>query len=111
MLHRITIGLFTGFLCILFIQAAFGPFEHGTAGEPIADGESCIGEPIVVDYAYDYRMLEPHACKPQCADGKQRYILYANNVATQCDTPPGCNDWGEDRKVTCMPPTVSAVSS
>ena len=67
-------------------------------------GTTCRGDPIEVSYPYHGGMLQPHACKPQCKDDKQRYILYTNGKATQCQTPPGCLDWGEDQGVTCEPP-------
>lgn len=62
----------------------------------------CIGEPIPVDYAYS-GWLQPHACAVQCEDDKPRYILYTDGSATQCQTPPGCNDEGEDRGIFCTP--------
>ena len=64
----------------------------------------CEGEALVVDYPYHGGMLQPHACKPQCDDDVQRYILYPNGKATQCQILPGCLDWGEDQGVTCVPP-------
>lgn len=101
---KATVGVFSAFLAILVIQTIRGPVTHGEAGDIAQDGEPCIGEPIEVDYAYDYKIMEPHACKPQCTDGKQRYILYTNGLATQCEMLPGCNDTGEDRRVTCVVP-------
>lgn len=69
---------------------------------------NCTGEPIFVPYAFEWTVLEPHACAPQCTDGKQRYIVYTNGLATQCENLPGCNDTGEDTGVTCK---ISAGSS
>ena len=66
--------------------------------------QPCEGEPIEVDYPYYGGMLQPHACKPQCDDNVQHYILYSNGKATQCQRLPGCLDWGEDQGVTCVPP-------
>ena len=63
----------------------------------------CDGTPIKVDYPYYGGMLEPHACKPQCDDHLQHYVLYSNGKATQCQKIPGCNDWGEDQGVSCVP--------
>ena len=67
------------------------------------ENQACEGEPIRVDYAYNGGMNSPHGCAPQCEDGKQRYLLYTNGKATQCQTVPGCLDWGEDQGVTCIP--------
>lgn len=69
--------------------------------------QDCVGEPILVSYPYRGTVEEPHACLPQCQDGKRRYILYANGKATQCEDPPDCNDYGEDRGVICKPPASS----
>ena len=68
------------------------------------EGQACRGIALVVDYPFYGGMLQPHACKPQCEDGVQRYIVYTNGKATQCQTVPGCLDWGEDQGVTCIPP-------
>ncbi|OGJ63760.1 hypothetical protein A3C37_00825 [Candidatus Peribacteria bacterium RIFCSPHIGHO2_02_FULL_53_20] len=106
--EKVTIGVLTAILAILVLQTIRGPVNHGTPGDIAQEGDPCVGEPIVVGYAYDYQMLEPHACKIQCSDKKQRYIQYTNGLATQCDTPPGCNDIGEDRRVTCV--VAGAVS-
>src|SRR3990167_9081500 len=108
---KATIGVLSAFLAILVIQTMRGPVNHGKAGDIDAEGEPCMGEPIVVDYAYDYKIMEPHACKPQCVDGKQRYIAYTNGLATQCEMLPGCNDVGEDRRVTCVVPGTVESSS
>jgi hypothetical protein len=107
--EKATMGVLTGMLLILAAQVARGPVVHGSPSDTASEGDPCIGEPIVVDYPYDYRMLEPHECKVQCSDQKPRYILYTNKMATQCETPPGCNDWGEDRRVTCTPLVSSAA--
>ena len=68
------------------------------------ENQPCEGEPIEVNYAYYGGMHSPHGCAPQCEDGKQRYLLYTNGKATQCQKVPGCLDWGEDQGVTCIPP-------
>lgn len=67
------------------------------------NGDECEGEAIVVDYEYGGEMMGPHECAPQCEDKNRRYILYTNGMATQCQTLPGCADWGEDNNVTCLP--------
>lgn len=66
--------------------------------------QPCEGEALNVDYPYYGGMLQDHACKPQCTDKVQRFVLYSNGKATQCQKVPGCLDWGEDRGVTCVPP-------
>lgn len=68
------------------------------------DGEECVGEPIIVDYEYGGEMMGPHECAVQCEDQKEHYILYTNNVGTQCQNLPGCSDWGEDNNVKCTLP-------
>lgn len=68
--------------------------------------QPCEGTPIEVDYPYHGGMLAPHACQPQCDTDRQRFILYANGKATQCQKLPGCLDWGEDQGVTCVPPAA-----
>lgn len=107
---KATISVLSAILLILVLQTIRGPVNHGTPGDIAASGDPCTGKPINVDYAYDYKMLEPHACKIQCSDNKPRYILYTNSLATQCETPPGCNDTGEDRKITCVVPVEAATS-
>jgi len=92
-------GVLGGILLIIVVQA-FLP-EGPLPGVTPSKEESCVGEPIVVDYDFGGSFMEPHACAVQCADDKPRYILYKNGKATQCETPPGCNDYGEDRGVTC----------
>jgi hypothetical protein len=54
----------------------------------------------------------PYECKIQCDDDEPRYILYKNGKAAQCETPPGCLDYGEDHRITCAPPVaMSTVDS
>lgn len=64
----------------------------------------CEGVPLTVSYPYMGGFLEPHACAIQCQDHQQRYIVYTNGFATQCEKLPGCRDLGEDRGVICVPP-------
>lgn len=71
--------------------------------------KACMGEPIFLDYAYNYAPAEPHECKPQCIDGRARYLSYSNGLATQCGVPPNCFDWGEDQGVTCKPEAKTTV--
>ena len=67
----------------------------------------CEGLPLQVSYPYAGGFLNPHACAVQCQDQQQRYIVYTNGFATQCEKPPGCRDLGEDRGVMCVPPESS----
>lgn len=87
---------------IVLIANAF--FIQNTAEDFAPEPDlACEGEPITVDYTFHGGMLQPHACKPQCNTDTQRYVLYKNGKATQCQKLPGCLDWGEDRGVTCIP--------
>ena len=105
--ERATIGFLCAVLVILSVQVIRGPVAHGTPGDVVEEGDPCIGDPINVDYDYNRQMLQPHECKVQCSDDRPRYILYTNGLATQCEDPPGCNDLGEDRGVTCVPAGMS----
>lgn len=67
----------------------------------------CRGEPIVVAFSFDGTIQKEWTCKVQCEDKKPRYILYANDRATQCEELPGCNDYGEDHNITCVPPMLN----
>lgn len=78
-------------------------FQEDVSALKPKPNQPCEGQALRVDYPYHGGMLSPHACAPQCADGKQRYILYTNGKATQCQKVPGCLDWGEDQGVTCVP--------
>lgn len=87
--------------------------KHGQTYTPPApeSNQPCKGEPIKVNYSFRGSYIEPHACLPQCQDQIQRYILYANGKATQCEPLPGCNDWGEDNGIECEPPSENATES
>ena len=93
---------------ILALQWVF-PKQYKPGSRQKEPEQSCQGEPIFVDYAYNYAPVDPHACKLQCADGRRRYIAYSNGLATQCGVPPNCFDWGEDQGVTCIPEAKTAV--
>ncbi len=77
--------------------------------EPYTE-QACEGTPIKVSYAFTGGYLEPWACQQQCDDQIQHYVLYSNGKATQCETLPGCNDFGEDNGQTCTPPVESPKS-
>ena len=94
-------------LFIVLLQAVTDPLPP-TAPPPVP-ASACVGSPIAVSYEFA-GWKKPHECIVQCADDKPRYILYADGLATQCEMPPGCNDLGEDKGVTCTPPLVSPAS-
>lgn len=91
-------------LCIVLVQAVTDPMPP--TAPPPEPATACIGEPIVVSYEYS-GWSKPHECAVQCKDDRPRYIVYTDGRATQCETPPGCNDWGEDKGVTCVPSLTS----
>src|SRR5207237_225282 len=98
------IGGTLGLILLIVVVQAFLPEGPLAVPPPPVQSETCIGDPIVVSYDFGGTFMEPHECIVQCADNKPRYILYKNGQATQCETPPGCNDYGEDRGVTCEVP-------
>jgi len=106
--ERTLIAIFFGLITVVVVAQAFAPERI-----PVVKNteKACIGEPIKVDYPYEGGYLDPHACKPQCGSDQRMYILYENGFATQCETPPGCNDWGEDNGITCKPPSSQADNS
>ena len=102
-IEKVAYSFFGVVFLVLVYQSFFWtpvvkPFSLEPSGE-------CVGESLFVSYPYEGRVLDPHACAPQCADQRQRYIVYTNGYATQCETVPGCSDWGEDRGKTCRIPT------
>jgi hypothetical protein len=102
------VGAACGLMLLILAAQAVLPDPAPPVAPPTPPAGSCLGEPIVVDYAYS-GWLEPHACAVQCEDDEPRYILYTDGKATQCQTPPGCNDEGEDRGIFCEPPLTSAA--
>lgn len=105
-----TVSRVVGAVCglmfgIVAVQAML-PDGEPPMPPPPAPTASCVGQPIEVDYRYS-GWLEPHECAVQCDDDKPRYILYTDGRATQCQTPPGCNDEGEDKGIFCTPPNAS----
>lgn len=95
-------------LCLITFTATLLVYESFIADKiekqyAPKENQPCIGEPLEVDYPYQGGMLDPHACSVQCEDEVQRYIVYTNGKATQCQILPGCLDWGEDQGVTCVP--------
>ena len=107
--EKATVGFLCAVLGILALQVLHGPMVHGSPTPVPAEGDPCTGAPIAVTYPYNKKMLGPHECIVQCSDNEPRYILYSNGLATQCQTPPGCYDWGEDSGVMCVPVSKSDV--
>lgn len=99
---KVCLATIVGIAAILLYESFFQP-DSEQQFKP-KENQACEGEPIRVDYAYYGGMHNPHGCAEQCEDGKQRYLLYLNGKATQCQKVPGCLDWGEDQGVTCVPP-------
>lgn len=98
-------------LCVITFTATLLVYESVIAdksGKEFAPkaNQACVGQPLEVDYPYQGGMLDPHACAVQCEDEVQRYIVYTNGKATQCQILPGCLDWGEDQGTTCVIPKV-----
>lgn len=96
----ITLG---GLLLIVALQSVVPRAYTPQPKEPVVE-VPCKGMPITVDFAYTGGVNDPWTCQVQCQDDKPRYILYSNGKATQCQVPPGCNDYGEDNGVTCTVP-------
>lgn len=102
---QIVIGGILGLLLILTIVQSVVPKNY--VPETPEEIEPCIGEPIFVDFDYTGGVNEPWSCQEQCTDDQPRYLFYTNSKATQCETPPGCNDYGEDRGIQCEPQLAS----
>ncbi len=96
--------LIIAILVVLSYKAFMGN-GGAVTGKPILNAV-CEGQALAVDYPYQGGMIPPHACAPQCEDNVQRYVLYSNGKATQCQMLPGCLDWGEDQGVTCVMPEM-----
>lgn len=107
--QRIIIGVLGVLLLVVVVQSILPENYEPEEQVPVTEAP-CEGQPLNVDYAFEGGYLDPWACQPQCDDGIQRYVVYSNGKATQCETPPGCNDWGEDRGVTCTLPEQTPAS-
>lgn len=94
-------------LAIVAVQG-LRPLDRVPPPRSMPPPEQCRGAPIRVDFAFNGSVNEPWTCQVQCEDSLPRYILYSNGKATQCEAPPGCNDYGEDRGITCVPPVASS---
>ena len=93
---RISIkNIFIALFGVIFLVLLYQAIRIAKTPDIVEEAKAnCIGEPIRVDYAFKWSVEEPHACAVQCKDGRPRYILYTNSLGTQCETPPGCNDYG-----------------
>ena len=92
---------------VLLILTWHALFPASTMQLPQADEIPCVGQPVTVTYPYLHKQEKPFECQVQCKDNIPRYILYTNSLATQCETLPGCTDYGEDSGITCQAPTMS----
>jgi len=108
-LQRVIIGILGVLLLVVAVQALVPSDYVPEPKEPVTE-QPCTGIPITVDYAFTGGYLEPWACQQQCGTTQQRYVLYTNGKATQCEMLPGCNDFGEDNGQTCTPPALSTAS-
>lgn len=97
-LEQKIIGGICGVILLLLMHRAF-LWEPNVPPPP--PPKDCEGRPLYVEYAYESGNKDPHACAIQCEDDIQRYLVYSDGFATQCEMLPGCLDWGEDRGVTC----------
>ena len=93
-----------GFCVVALLMLMHRAFLWEPNVPPPPPPKDCTGEPIFVDYAYQGGNKDPHACKAQCGTSQKRFVLYTDNIGTQCEAPPGCNDWGEDNGITCAIP-------
>ena len=99
------VGAVCGLMLVVVAAQAALPSRIPNAPPPEPQ-KTCVGAPIEVDYPFG-GWMEPHACAVQCDDDQPRFILYADGRAAQCQTPPGCNDEGEDRGILCVPALAS----
>ncbi len=107
--HEVSPGLLKIFFCAIFLILIYQGLRVARipAVTPQEPETACTGEPIVVDFPYLGTVNDPWTCQVQCGDQKQRFILYSNGKATECEELPGCNDRGEDSGITCTPPAAS----
>ncbi|HVW66500.1 MAG TPA: hypothetical protein VHA78_02085 [Candidatus Peribacteraceae bacterium] len=108
-LERIIAGVCAVILVIVVAQAVIPGKYVSQPPPPPPPQADCIGTPITVDQPYLGAALDPWTCQVQCNDDQPRYILYSNGMATQCETPPGCLDYGEDHGITCKPPVAQST--
>lgn len=108
-LERIIVGTLGVLLLVIGVQSII-PKTYTPKPKPPVVETPCKGTPIKVDFAFTGGTNDPWTCQVQCTDNKPRYILYSNGKGTQCETPPGCNDSGEDNGITCTVPAVSVGS-
>jgi hypothetical protein len=104
-----TLAIFGVIIALLFIQALFPRQAKPMKPQDLAT-EDCIGEPLSIPFAYTGNVVDPWSCQIQCQDKKQRYLVYTNGAATQCEILPGCNDFGEDHGETCRIPGGASIA-
>lgn len=109
LLERIVAGTCAIILLIVVVQSLRPATYTPAPPAPPAIAGDCVGNPIVVKEPYIGGTLDPWTCKVQCDDDKPRFILYNNGKATQCETPPGCNDTGEDTGIMCNLPKLKST--
>jgi|CXWL01.1.fsa_nt_gi hypothetical protein len=109
LLERIVGGTCIVILLIVVVQSLRPATYTPVPPAPPAVVGDCVGTPISIDVPYVGATVDPWTCKAQCENDKARYILYSNGKATQCETPPGCNDTGEDTGIMCNPPSLKST--
>lgn len=100
-----------GILLIVAVESIFPRTDLPLVVDKPPLQQDCIGTPVYVTYPYAGGMLDPWECKVQCTDRVQRYIVYTNGKATNCEPVPGCTDQGEDQGLTCTIPVKNGVRS
>jgi hypothetical protein len=107
---KMTMGLAGFVLVVLLYQSLFWVRftvpPPAVPKKPVVEAP-CYGTAITVNEPYLGVAVNPHSCIPQCEDDQPRYLVYTNGKATQCEEPPGCNDYGEDNGITCKPPNMT----
>ena len=107
-LRMITVAFLTFVFVVTGAQSVLRSVQLiALANRPKPPPVPCEGEPIDIDQDYGGGPIKEWSCKVQCDDGTQHYLSYKNGYATQCGKPPNCYDEGEDKGVTCTPPTQS----
>lgn len=113
-IHVSVVFLTSAFLLFLFAQSKYrtwliqyGSSSSVNAAEPqIFVGSACLGEEIAVSYPLSNNQTDsPFECLNYCSTRATRphFILYSNGYATQCGIR-SCQDWAEDKCVTCHTP-------
>ena len=108
---RFVCTLFFAFVLLVLLWLVWSRIEVGSAvpQAPVYEKVSCKGLAIKVEHAFRGRTIDEHSCAVQCDGNVPRYVLYSNGKATQCEALPGCNDWGEDKNIECIPPDQTSL--